>query len=110
MLTIQATPNLSVHMPNESPQGAFSSGTPTVPSPDRASQQPRSLSSSSPESVRVPFGLASMPGGTSAAMRVMSDPTSNMECMTLSFSDSGSPIPGVSPNVETVSSPPNTER
>jgi hypothetical protein len=38
MLAIQATPNRSVHMPNESPQGAFSSGTPTVPPAESLSQ------------------------------------------------------------------------
>ncbi len=38
MFTIQATPNRSVHIPNQSPHGAFSSGTPTVPSAQSLSQ------------------------------------------------------------------------
>jgi hypothetical protein len=34
MLTIQPTPNWSVHMPNSSPQTCFSSGMVTVPLPE----------------------------------------------------------------------------
>lgn len=38
MLTIQPTPNRSVSIPNVSPHGAFSNGTPTVAPSDSPSQ------------------------------------------------------------------------
>lgn len=38
MLTIQATPNWSSHMPNSSPHICFSRGTDTLPLPDSLSQ------------------------------------------------------------------------
>ncbi len=38
MLTIQATPNWSSHMPNSSPHICFSSGTETLPPADSFSQ------------------------------------------------------------------------
>ena len=38
MFTIQLTPNLSTHMPNVSPHGAFSSGSETSPPSDSFSQ------------------------------------------------------------------------
>ena len=48
MLMSQLTPNLSVHIPKKSPQGARSSAIETVPSAESTSQNPRSSASSSP--------------------------------------------------------------
>jgi hypothetical protein len=48
MLINQVTPNLSVHIPNTSPQGAGSSGIVIVPAAESPSQNRRSSDSSSP--------------------------------------------------------------
>ena len=76
------------------------------------SNQPRSVASSSPLSEIEPFETwspVSMWLGTSAPISCTESETASAECMTWSFSSSGTSMPPWSANVITLSSPPRTD-